>query len=170
MKFLTLCFLIERVRTSSHRRTQMNRTHKGQKDDGPSPFPSPEGKGSDYRDTPMRKRPLPLPLPRREGRNHRDTPMANHQHLTTITQHPSLAVTFCDICMPEAFCGIETVRKWGLLHLWVLWEKEIPSVREKDFLCERERYSLWEKRISSVRERTPLHARKNFLRNRDVKK
>ena len=29
--------------------------------------------------------------PRREGRNHRDTPMANPQHLTTITQHPSLA-------------------------------------------------------------------------------
>ena len=54
---------------------------------GPSPFPSPEGKGSD----------------------HRDTPMANHQHLTTITQHPSLAETLCELCMPEAFCGLETV-------------------------------------------------------------
>ena len=117
MKFLTLCVLIERVRISSHRKTQKNRTHKGQKDDGPSPFPSPEGKGSDYRDTPMRKRPLPLPLPRREGRNHRDTPMANHQHLTTITQHPSLAVTLCELCMPEAFCGLETVRKKALLTL-----------------------------------------------------
>ena len=60
MKFLMLCILIERVRTSSHRITQMNRTHKGQKDDGPppspagpSPNPSPEGKGSDHRDTPM---------------------------------------------------------------------------------------------------------------------
>ena len=35
--------------------------------------------------------PLPLPLPRREERNHRDTPMANHQHLTSITHHPSMA-------------------------------------------------------------------------------
>ena len=50
-----LCVLIERVRISSHRKTQKNRTHKGQKDDGPSPFPSPEGKGSDYRDTPIRR-------------------------------------------------------------------------------------------------------------------
>ena len=65
----------------------MNRTHRGQKDSGPSPDPSPEGKGSD----------------------HRDTPMANHQHLTPIIQHPSLAVTLCDICMPEAFCGLETL-------------------------------------------------------------
>ena len=40
-----------------------------------------------------------------------------------------------------------------LLHLCVLWEKEIPSVREKDFLRERERYSLWEKEISSVRKK-----------------
>ena len=29
----------------SHRRTQKNRTHKVQKDDGPSPFPSPKGRG-----------------------------------------------------------------------------------------------------------------------------
>ena len=56
-----------------------------------------------------------------------------------------------------------------LLHLCVLWEKEIPSVWEKDFLRERERYSLWEKEISSVRERTTLRERKNSPRNRDVK-
>ena len=35
-------------------RTQMNRTHKGQKDSGPFPFPSPEGKGSNHRDTHVR--------------------------------------------------------------------------------------------------------------------
>ena len=63
------------------------------------------------------QRPLPLPLPQREGRNHRDTPMANHQHLTTINQHPISAITLCEICMPEAFCGIETVRKKALLDL-----------------------------------------------------
>ena len=44
-----------------------------------------------------KNRPLPRPLPQREGRNHRDTPMANHQHLTTITQHPTIAETFCVI-------------------------------------------------------------------------
>ena len=57
------------------------------------------------------QRPLPRPLPKREGSDHRDTPMANHQHLTTITQHPSLAITFCEFCMPEAFCGIEMCAK-----------------------------------------------------------
>ena len=60
--------LLERVRSFSHRFTQKNRTHRGQKNSGPSPCPSPEGKGS----------------------NHRDTPMANHYHLTPFTQHPSL--------------------------------------------------------------------------------
>ena len=33
--------------------------------------------------------------------------------------------------MPEAFCGFEIVCKWVLLYLWVLWEKDIPFVREK---------------------------------------
>ena len=109
--------LIQRVRSISHRKTQMNRTHRGQKNSGPSPGPS---------------WPLPLPLPKREGRNHRDTPMANHQHLTTITQHPSLAVTLCELCMPKAFCGLETVRKNAQWTLCALWEKKLPSVL---FVC-----------------------------------
>ena len=92
---------------------------------GVAPPLSPAGR------SPFSSWPLPLPLPRREGRNHRDTPMANHQHLTTITQHPSLAVTLCELCMPEAFCGLETVRKKALLTLWALWEINLPSVREK---------------------------------------
>ena len=29
--------------------------------------------------------------------------------------------------MPEAFCGIETVRNNALLDLWVLWEKKLPK-------------------------------------------
>ena len=32
-----------------------------------------------------------------------------YQYLTPITQHPSLAVTFCEFCMPEAFCEFETL-------------------------------------------------------------
>ena len=39
----------------------------------------------------------------------------------------SLAETLCVICMPKAFCGFETVHKKGLLNLWVLWEKKLPS-------------------------------------------
>ena len=36
--------------------------------------------------------------------------MANPQHLMPNTQHPPLAITLCELCMPEAFCGLETVR------------------------------------------------------------
>ena len=59
-----------------------------------------------------------------------------YQHLTLITQHPTEAVTVCDICMPEAFCEFKTVRKKGLSNLWVLWEKEISFVRERTPHCE----------------------------------
>ena len=86
---------------------------------GPSPSPSPKGRGVITEVTPILSPagPSPFPSPEGKGRNHRDTPMANHQHLTTITQHPSLAVTLCELCMPEAFCGLETVRKKALLTL-----------------------------------------------------
>jgi len=43
--------------------------------------------------------------------------MANHQHLTINNQHPISVITLCDICMPKAFCGFETVRKEVLLNL-----------------------------------------------------
>ena len=48
-----------------------------------------------------------------------------------------IAERFCELCMPEAFCGIETVRKKVLLNLWDLWEKKLPYVREKTPLRER---------------------------------
>ena len=116
-------FLTWRVRSISHRFTQKNRTHRVQKDDGPSPFPSPEGKGSD----------------------HRDTPMANHQHLTTISQHPSLAVMLCELCMPEAFCGLKMCAKKALLTLCALWEIKLPS---ELFVC---CIIHWERSISHRR-------------------
>jgi len=57
--------------------------------------------------------------------------------------------------MPEAFCGLETlVEKFCYICA----------------LCERKKYPPLEKKIPSVRKRTPLHARKDSLRNRDVKK
>ena len=54
MSLLTCPFYSEDY-SFSHRCTQKNRTHKLIEDGGPSPFPSPEGKGSDYRDTPIRR-------------------------------------------------------------------------------------------------------------------
>ena len=38
-----------------------------------------------------------------------------------------IAERFCELCMPEAFCEFETVRKKVLLDLWVLWEKKLTS-------------------------------------------
>ena len=49
------------------------------------------------------------------------------------TLQPSLAVTFCEFCMPEAFCEFETVRKKVLLSLWVLWEKKLPAILKRPF-------------------------------------
>ena len=93
----------------------------------PLPRPLPKREGSDHRDTHVRKRPLPRPLPKREGSDHRDTPMANHQHLTLITQHPALAVTFCEFCMPEAFCGIEMCAKMFCYICEFCERKKYPS-------------------------------------------
>ena len=53
---------------------------------GPSPVPSPEGKGRDHRDTPIRRM------------------QAYCCSLFVSTQ----AVTLCVLCRPEAFCGFET--------------------------------------------------------------
>ena len=75
--------------------------------------------------------PLPRPLPRREGRDHRDTPIRRMKASFCSLLLSTIAITFCEICMPEAFCEFETVRKKVLLNLWVLWEKKLPSVREK---------------------------------------
>ena len=101
--------LIARVRSISNRFTQMNRHTKAHKNSGPSPDPSPGGKGSDHRDTPIRRiSALCCPL------------------LVSM-----IVLTFCDICMPKAFCGFETVRNNALLNLCALWEKKLPCVRKK---------------------------------------
>ena len=47
------------------------------------------------------------------------------------TLQPPLAVTLCELCMLEAFCELETVRKNAPWTLWALWEIKLPSVREK---------------------------------------
>jgi len=87
----------------------------------------------------------PGPSPNGEGCNHRDTPVcppydsyvfsfyqqAKRGNLTYYSPPPPPAgggggggcAPFCR----EAFCGFETVRKWVLLNLWVLWEKNSPA-------------------------------------------
>ena len=97
-----------------------------------TPSPSPNGEGCDYRGYPSFAACVLISMCL-----YSDVSLANHQHLTTNTQHPPLAVTFCDICMPEAFCEFKTVRKWVLLNLWVLWEKKLPSDSKRCSLSHR---------------------------------
>ena len=88
--------------------------------------------------------------------NTQHPPLANPQHLTLITQNPPLAITFCDICMPEAFCEFETVRKKVLLDLWVLWEEKTPNVRGKNFQRVRKNSPTCEKDVIKIGERICL--------------
>ena len=39
-----------------------------------------------------------------------------------------MAVTLCEFCMPEAFCGLETVRQKAPWTLCALWEKNLYKV------------------------------------------
>ena len=77
-----------------------------------TPDPSPNGEGSDYRGYPYFAACVVIGT-----WIYPDASLTNHQHLTTNTQQPPLAVTFCEFCMPEAFCRFETVRKKALLDL-----------------------------------------------------
>ena len=79
------------------------------------------------------------------------------------TLQPSLAVTFCDICMLEAFCEIETVRKKGLLNLWVLWEKKNPHELNSTLKCS-------VKSVSSVRDKAPQRVSKMFFFSQSTQK
>ena len=59
--------------------------------------------------------------------DHRDTPIRRISALYCPLLVSTIVLTLCDICMPEAFCSLETVRKKILLNLWVLWEKTSPA-------------------------------------------
>ena len=87
--------------TEKHRRTEHTKAHK---DSGPSPDPSPGGKGSDHRDTPIRRiSALCCPL-----------------SVSTIV------LTLCDICMPEAFCEFETLVEM-FCYVCEFCEKKTPQ-------------------------------------------
>ena len=63
--------------------------------------------------------------------------------------------------MPEAFCGIETVRKKLLLNLWVLWEKNLISKREKPHQQKRKTSTKYASRpIGVTSHTTPLSIRR----------
>ena len=60
----------------------------------------------------------------RTGRTHKRLQADDRYHRTLLL---TWVERFCEFCMPEAFCEIETVRKKGLSNLWDLWEKYLPS-------------------------------------------
>ena len=110
-----MCHLIEWVCSFSHRFTQKTRTHKGQKDDGPSPDPS---------------WPLPLPLPRREGEWLPRYPYGLDVGfvLSLISIENSSNVLW--YLYAEGLLWVRNSAQKVLLDLWVLWEKKLPSVKE----------------------------------------
>ena len=81
--------------------TEEQNTQRPIKIAAPPPDPSPGGKGSDNRDTPIRRKSaLCCPL------------------LVSM-----IVLTLCDICMPEAFCVLETCAKM-LSELCALCERK----------------------------------------------
>ena len=87
-----------------------------------TPSPSPNGEGSDHRDTP----PCP-PYVQQPFSSLHQTNRGNLTYYSPLHSERGWGWGLCEFCMPEAFCGFETVRKKVLLNLWVLWEKNLPS-------------------------------------------
>ncbi|WP_346749127.1 hypothetical protein, partial [Prevotella jejuni] len=58
----------------------------------------------------------------------------------------------CEFCMPEAFCGIETL---------------VEKLCYICGLCERKKYPLLEKKILLVREKPPSMRKRNTLCERE---
>ena len=105
-----------------------------------APHPSPAGP------SPVPSWPLPPPLPKREGRDHRDTPMGWMWANCCPLFVPTLAVTLCELCMPEAFCELEMCAK---------------NLRELCALCERKTSTKYASRPVGVTSHiTPLSIRR----------
>ena len=90
-----------------------------------TPNPSPNGEGSDHRDTP----PCP-PYAKQPISSYHQPNRGNLTYYSPLHSERGWGWGLCVLCRPEAFCGFETVRKKVLLNLWVLWEKEISFVKE----------------------------------------
>ena len=102
--------------------TEEQNTQRPIKIAAPPPDPSPGGKGSDHRDTPIRRiSALCCPL-----------------LVSTIV------LKLCDICMPEAFCELEMCAK-RLSELCALCERKKYPSRKKKLPSESHRYFLIER-------------------------
>ena len=74
------------------------------------------------------------------------------------TLQPPLAVTLCELCMPEAFCGLETVRQKAPWTLCALWEKNLTSVRDRMCVCEIEHWTYSQKMSIVFSNHSTLHS------------
>ena len=108
-------YLIEWVRSFSHRFTQMNRTPREQKDSGPSPDPS---------------WPLPRPLPRREGEWSPRYPYGLDVGCFCLLIGIFIGSNVLWYLYAEGLLWVRNCAQKVLLDLWVLWEKEISFVKE----------------------------------------
>ena len=99
-----------------------------------TPNPSPNGEGSDHRDTPTFS-----PYVKQIISYHQQTNRGNLTYYSPLHSERGWGWGLCEFCMPEAFCGIETVRKNVLLYLWVLWEKNLPGESHRPNLIARVR-------------------------------
>ena len=93
---------------------------------GLTPSPSPNGEGSDHRDTPV----CP-PYDSYVFSSYQQANRGNLSYYSPLHSERGWGWGLCEFCMPEAFCGFEIVRQKVLLNLWDLWEKEMSFVRDK---------------------------------------
>ena len=99
---------------------------------GPSPFPN---------------WPLPLPLPRREGAW---SPRYPYKKDVGFALSLIIIENSSNVLWYLYAGGVLWTRNAGgkiLLNLWVLWEKEIPSMRERNTLCARKHSPPCEKEL-----------------------
>ena len=85
-----------------------------------TPGPSPNGEGSDYRDTPVCH-----PCFYRLFSISQQVNRGNLTYYSPLHSERGWGWGLCEFCMPEAFCEFETAHQNVLLNLWVLWEKKL---------------------------------------------
>ena len=107
--------------------------------------------------TRVRKIAAPPPSPPPKGRGViTEIPMWGGCRLLFVSLSVStIAETLCVLCMPKAFCGLETCAK---------------RLSELCALCERKKYPLWEKELSSDSHGSYLNQRVRSISHRKTQK
>ena len=116
--------LIQRVRSISHRKTQKNRIHRGQKNSGPSPVPS---------------WPLPRLLPQREGEWSPRYPYGLDVGCFCLLIGIFIGSNALWYLYAEGLLWAWNVRQKAQWTLCALWEKKLPSKSQAFFLTWRVR-------------------------------